>query len=86
MPFLKHGLNSVTSGCKLEKQSLHFRVRDKGNYVALKGRGRDSMRGKPDVFEHTLHFLTKWAAPMQGVLNVTGTQDTKSSPLKMGPT
>lgn len=50
------------------------------------GKGGDSMKGKSDVFEHTLHLLTKWATPMQGVPNVTGTQDTKSSPLKMGPT
>lgn len=54
--------------------------------VALKGRGGHSLAGKPDVFEHTLHFLTKWAAPMKGVPNVTGTQDTDSSSLKMGPT
>lgn len=50
------------------------------------GQRGDIMGRKPDVFEHTLHFLTKWATPTQGVPNVIGTQDTESSPLKMGPT
>lgn len=88
-PLLKHCFNSVTSGCKLDIQSWHFRGRNKGKHVMLCMVGRDTMEmgiKQPDLLEQALRLLTKWAIPQQGVPNVTGPPDTRSSPLKIGPT